>query len=108
MSLKLIEIIFCLVILALPVAWAQAPADKPVDRGEIIVLEEVKIEVEPETPTVIVTIPRQKPNIQSVKLQSPIKQMIYTSTSKVKPRLADMKISKVDKPEKMLAKDRKD
>ena len=107
MLLKLIEITFCLVIISLPVAWAQAPADQPVDRGKVIVLEEVKIEVEPETPTVIVTIPRQKPNIQSVKLQSPIKQMIYTSTLKVKPRLADMKISKVDKHEKMLAKERK-
>ena len=69
-------------------------------------LEDITIEVTPELPTVVVTIPRQKPRIEPVTLQSPVERMLKEAPEDVKPKLSDMKISKVEKPEKMLAKER--
>ncbi len=76
------------------------------DTGGVLMLEAIRIEVAPELPTVVVTIPRQEPHIEPVTLQSPIDRMLEEAPEDVKPNLSDLKISKVEKPEKMLAKER--
>ncbi|MBM3325887.1 MAG: hypothetical protein FJY65_02730 [Calditrichaeota bacterium] len=87
-----------------PANYAQRPA-----RGgeeEVLMLEEIRIEVTPELPTVVVTIPRQKPDIKSVTLEKNVETLLTAGAAKVKPRLTDMTVSKVEDLQKILAKER--
>ncbi len=83
-------------------------AQRPTQSGgeEIIMLEEIRIEVTPELPTVVVTIPRQKPEVKSTTLQKDIESLLTVGTNKVKPRLTDMTVSKVEDLQKILTKER--
>lgn len=103
---KVLFITVFLVLIFFVIGYAQTASEPTGGTGEVMMIEEIHIQVAPELPTVVVAIPRQKPMIQPVSLQSPLKRMIYTSAKSIKPKLSDVKISKVEKPEKMLAKER--
>ncbi|MDP8240326.1 MAG: hypothetical protein P9X24_14650 [Candidatus Hatepunaea meridiana] len=73
--------------------------------GDYIEIEEViRIQVDPEMPNVLTTIPRQEPKITVGQLKRPENSKIVNSPISIKPRLTDIKISKIEKPKKMLAK----
>jgi len=74
--------------------------------GEVLMLEEIRIEVAPELPTIVVTIPRQKPDIEPVILRKNPEDLVRQNPSEIKPRLSNMVINRIEEPEKMLAKDR--
>lgn len=74
--------------------------------GDVLMLEEIRIEVAPELPTVVVTIPRQKPVISSVVLKKDPEELIRANPGAVKPRLSDLVVNKIEEPQKMLAKER--
>ncbi len=74
--------------------------------GEVLMLEEIRIEVAPELPTIVVTIPRQRPDISPVVLQKKPEDLITVNTTSIKPRLSDLVITKLEEPQKMLAKKR--
>ncbi len=74
--------------------------------GDVLMLEEIRIEVAPELPTIVVTIPRQRPEISSVFLKKNPEEMIQVNTVAIKPRLSDMVVNKIEEPQKMLAKER--
>lgn len=76
-----------------------AEAQEGVDLG--VTLE---IVLEPEKPTVVVTITRQDPDITIGELKRPKASSLFSKHSSVKPRLADIEIDKIKKPKKMLAK----
>ena len=76
-----------------------AEAQEGVDLG--VTLE---IILEPEKPTVVVTITRQDPDITIGELKRPKDSSLFSKSSSVKPRLADIEIDKIKKPQKMLAK----
>lgn len=65
----------------------QQPAD---DTGEVLMLEEIRIEVAPELPTVVVTIQRQKPDIERITIQNPLNRMRRTEIGLIKPDLSKM------------------
>lgn len=83
-------------------------AEEPItdDRG-VLMLQEILIEVAPELPTVVVTIQRQKPEIERVSIQSPLKRMQLEETTLIRPDLRKMKPTKVKEPKKMLDRRRK-
>lgn len=92
-------------ILGSPSLAQQPQRPAPTDgRGDIIMLKEIKIEVAPELPTVVVTIPRQDPTLKPLTLTSPSERLIKPASSLVRPRLSDVKISRIEEPEKILAK----
>lgn len=66
----------------------------------------VEITVEVEKPTVIVTPIRQQPIIEEGILQTPIEAMINEDIRFLKPTPSDVKVLKIEKPQKMLAKER--
>lgn len=74
--------------------------------GPVLMLEEIRIQVAPELPTVVVTIPRQRPDIQSVSLKKSSEDLIRAGTAQIKPRLTDLQVSRIEEPQKMLAKER--
>jgi len=74
--------------------------------GQVLMLEEIRIQVAPELPTVVVSIPRQKPVIRSVSLSKDANDLITAGNVQVKPRLADLQVNRIDEPEKILAKPR--
>jgi len=74
--------------------------------GEVLMLEEIRIQVAPELPTVVVSIPRQKPEISSVALKKDSEDLITAGNAEVKPRLADLQVNRIEEPEKILAKQR--
>lgn len=87
-----------------PVASAQ---QENIDAGDVIMVEqEILIQVAPELPTVIIAIPRQKPDIEPVTIQNPLERMIKPEFDQIKPDLSSMKVSKIEEHEKMLAKRR--
>ncbi len=88
---------------ALPQA-EEATAEFPT--GGIVDIGEIEIRVEPELPTVLVTIPREAPDVKVGLLERPVESMIYGATAAVKPRLGEIAVKKVEKPQKMLAKNR--
>ncbi len=73
----------------------------------IVMLEEIRITVEPEMPNVFVTIPRQNPVIEVGELKRPDDSKLFGEDLAVKPKLTDIEVSKVEKAKKILAKDRK-
>lgn len=77
------------------------------DAGEVLMLEEIRIEVAPELPTVVVTIQRQKPDIERITIQNPLNRMLRTEIEMIKPDLCQMKVSELKDSKKMLARDRK-
>ena len=89
---------------AAPAAKAQPAASSDTAPGGVLMLEEIRIEVSPELPTVVVTIPREKPEITSVVLKKDAEDLIHAGSVQVKPRLADLQINQLEEPEKVLAK----
>jgi len=85
---------------------AKSPARDDTPAGQVLMLEEIRIQVAPELPTVIVSIPRQRPIIRSVSLSKDANDLITAGNVQVKPRLADLQINRIDEPEKILAKSR--
>ncbi|MCF7810178.1 hypothetical protein K9N50_04225 [bacterium] len=73
---------------------------------DLVMLEEIRITVEPEMPNVFVTIPRQNPTINVGELKRPEESKLFGEPLAVKPKLSDIEVSKVEKAKKMLAKDR--
>jgi len=69
-------------------------------------LEEIRIEVQPERPTVVITIPRQRPSIKPVALSKDIETLAQGEAHRVKPRLSDLTPAQVEDEQKMLAKER--
>ncbi len=105
MKRKLIPIAYPAILLTALLITAPTLAQ---DEGEVIMLEkEFKIRVEPEVPTVVVSIDRQKPDIDIGELKRPERGKIFNISSSIKPRLANIEVSKVKKPKKILAKTRK-
>ena len=94
--MSLFLIIPCLMIF---ISFDTATAQGGVDLG--VTLE---IVLEPEKPTVVVTITRQDPDITIGELKRPKASSLFSKPSSVKPRLADIEIDKIKKPKKMLAK----
>lgn len=76
------------------------------DEG-VVMLEEITITVDPEMPNVLVTIPRENPIIEVGELKRPRESQFFDEPVDVKPKLVDIEINEVEKPQKMLAKDRK-
>ncbi|NQT35065.1 hypothetical protein HQ587_07740 [bacterium] len=85
--------------LLLFVSFSVTEAQEGVDLG--VTLE---IVLEPEKPTVVVTITRQDPDITIGELRRPKGSSLFSKPSSVKPHLADIEIDKIKKPKKMLAK----
>ena len=77
------------------------------EEDEVIDIGTVEIRVDPETPNVITTVDRQKPDIDIGELRRPNEGKIFNTSSSIKPRMADIEVKKVKKPEKKLAKTRK-
>ncbi len=84
-----------------------AIAQEEFDDGGVVMAEEVIIRVEPEIPTVIVDVKRKTPDIDIGELKRPEEASLFNKPSSIKPRLFDIEVKKVEKPKKMLAKDRK-
>lgn len=110
-----IIVALCLAVLPVGAVFAQGVPKPPESKaepepapGEVLMLEEIRIEVAPEEPTVVVMIPRQKPHIDPVTLQIPVERLVFGGIKHRKPKLAQMKISKIENAEKMLAKQRGD
>lgn len=97
---SLVLIIKLVVLLAAGVVLAQ-------DDEGIIMLEEITITVEAEMPNVLVTIPRKDPVIKVGELRRPEDSSLFNQPIEIKPKLVDIEINKMEKPEKILAKDRK-
>jgi len=76
------------------------------DAGQVLMLEEIRIQVGPELPTVVISIPRQQPDLKSVSLAKDARDMITAGAAQVKPRIADLQVSRIEEPQKMLAKER--
>ncbi len=74
--------------------------------GDVLMLEEIRIEVAPELPTIVVTIPRQKPDIEPVLLTKNLEDLIRQNPNSIKPRLSDLVVNRIEEPQKMLAKER--
>lgn len=74
----------------------------------MIVIEEILIKVEPELPTVIVTIPRQDPNVKPIALSGPYSRMVNQSTSTSPVELKSTDVAKVVEPSKIVAEFQKD
>jgi hypothetical protein len=74
--------------------------------GQVLMLEEIHIAISPELPTVVVSIPRQKPEINSVILMKDPEDLIMSGTAQVKPRLTDLQVNQIEDPQKLLAKER--
>lgn len=98
-------LLIVLLLLAAPV-MAQDPAEDDLFGDGVIELEEIRIEVEAELPTVVITLVRQEPTIPEEKLQPPLKKMVQGVVSPVKPKISDVEITPIEKPGKILAKDR--
>ena len=96
------KIFFVLLIGLLPFCslFAQDEGD------EVILLEEIRIQVAPELPTLVVTIPRQTPEVTPIIIQSPLNRMSKSNIESIKPNLEEMNVSKIEQPQKMLAKER--
>ncbi|NQU04998.1 MAG: hypothetical protein HQ568_02815 [Calditrichaeota bacterium] len=73
----------------------------------VVMLDEIRITVEPEMPNVFVTIPRQNPVIEVGELKRPEDSKLFSEAIVVKPKLTDLEVSKLEKVRKILAKDRK-
>jgi len=102
-----VEKIVCLFPVVLLSFLAVAPAFAQEDQGVIMVEEAIRIKLEAELPNVIITINRQQPEIDIGELQRPDEGKIFNASTSIKPRLADIEVSKVKKPKKILAKTRK-
>lgn len=86
---------------------SRAIAQLEFDDDGVVMAEEVIIRVEPEIPTVIVDVKRKTPDIDIGELKRPEEASLFNKPSSIKPRLVDIEVKKVEKPKKMLAKDRK-
>ena len=86
---------------------SRAIAQEEFDDDGVVMAEEVIIRVEPEIPTVIVDVKRKTPDIDIGELKRPEEASLFNKPSSIKPRLVDIEVKKVEKPKKMLAKDRK-
>ncbi len=109
--MRLMLVIFIVISLFAVSGYSQETdqADQPATyetKNGVLMLEEILIQVSPELPTVVVTIPRQKPEIAPVSIQSPRERMISSENEQIKPDLTKTKVSKIKEPEKMLARQR--
>jgi len=100
---KIFFIIFLFLALV-STSLAQGSSNEPT--GDVLMLEEIRIEVAPELPTVVVTIPRQSPLIEPITLQKDPEDLIRDDGLAIKPKLDLLPINQLEEPEKMLAKDR--
>lgn len=98
-----ILILTLLLFMGASVSYGQRGADTG---GEVLMLEEIRIEVAPELPTVVVTIARQKPEITPVVLTKNPEELIKSNPTAIKPRLSDLVLNRIEEPQKMLAKQR--
>jgi len=101
--MKNLFILFILGLISLSPLFAQDEGD---DGGEVIMLEEIIIQVAPELPTLVVSIPRQVPEVKPLTIQSPTDRMSKSNKEAIKPNLGEMNVSKIEQPKKMLAKSR--
>jgi len=90
-------------LLSLPVT---AQTQQRAGAEEVIMLEEITIKVEPELPTVTVTISRQNPAIQTGELKRPADRLLLDEIGVIKPRQAEATVSRIEDPRKLLAKPR--
>lgn len=75
--------------------------------GEVVMVEkEIVIKVEPELPTVMAAISREAPVIRTGELRRPDEQAVLEGVKAVKPGLSEVEVSRVENPQKILAKDR--
>ena len=98
--------LFILIILGLLPLSPLFGQDEGDDGGEVIMLEEIIIQVAPELPTLVVSIPRQVPEVKQITIQSPINRMSKSNIESIKPNLGEMNVSKIEQSKKMLAKPR--
>jgi len=104
----LLIVVLCLGMTSLSSAQDQADnQEDAVSEGGVLMLQEILIEVAPELPTVVVTIQRQRPEIEKVTIKSPLKRMQFEETTLIRPDLSKMKPTKIKEPKKMLARERK-
>lgn len=92
-----------------PAVTEAKPIPKPASVGSddvVMATQEITISVPTELPTVIVTIPRQKPEITSVILKKDAEDLITAGNREVRPKLVDLQVNQVEQPEKMLAQPR--
>ena len=101
--MKNISMILVIVLMPLALVFAQDEGDSG---DEVIMLEEIVIQVAPELPTLVVTIPRLVPEVKPITIQSPIGRMSEGDIEAIKPDLKEMNVTKIEQPEKMLAKER--
>lgn len=100
-------ILLYMMIIAILLPYSTLLAQDEGDSGdEVIMLEEIVIQVAPELPTLVVTIPRLVPEKNPITIQSPLDRMSVGKLEAIKPNLSEMNVSKIDQPEKMLAKER--
>ncbi|MFH0765447.1 MAG: hypothetical protein V2A61_03400 [Calditrichota bacterium] len=87
-------------------SWSQQPRpETPKGNDDLIMLQEITIQVQPEQPTVIVTIPRQNPDIKPVGIQSPLTRMVAPPDQRIKPDLNNLKVKPIEESQNILAKD---
>jgi hypothetical protein len=98
--------LFILIIIGLLPLVPLLAQDEGDDGGEVIMLEEIIIQVAPELPTLVVSIPRQVPDVKPITIQSPIERMSASNIESIKPNLGEMNVSKIEQSKKMLAKPR--
>ena len=96
-----------LFIFAVMICVAISPEPSGCQDDGVVMLEEIRITVEPEMPNVFITIPRQNPVIEVGELKRPDDSKLFGEALVVKPKLTDIEVSKVEKARKILAKDRK-
>ena len=101
--MKYLLILLLTALFPLSLIYAQDEGDSG---DEVIMLEEIVIQVAPELPTLVVTIPRQVPEVKPITIQSPLERMSVGNIEAIKPDLKEMNVSKIEQPEKMLAKER--
>lgn len=111
MRLSVILSFLCILFLLISPAFAQesdeSSGEDPGGGEDVIMLEqEIRIEVQPELPTLLVTIPRQNPILHPEKIQPPIENLIKRNTDLIKPELTGITVSQIEHPQKMLAKKR--
>ncbi|MFN3821064.1 MAG: hypothetical protein ACK4OO_01920 [bacterium] len=83
---------------------AQQPPSRP---EEVIMLEEIRIRVEPERPTVVTSIPRQAPRIEPIQLKREPLSLILSVWRRESPHLESISVRPIEGEREILARERK-
>ncbi len=106
MKITIILITFCWLIPLSAFSQDENISDDGYGSDGVLMLKEIEIKVDPELPTLVITIPRQSPVMANVEIKSPLGRLIEPDNSRIKPNLSEMLATPVKDSEKMLARER--